>query len=228
MNNYQVAIFDFDGTLCDSEPAITNDIKKTFAHFKKEAPSDTHIQTVMSNGVGMVDTFKMLHPELMSLNMDEVNTWLDTYREIAKETPRPLFQGAEEVIKQLKQEQIKVVIASNNIESNIIKSLKNNNLDKEVDLVLGISDEYPMKPHPDIFNHHILPQYSAFPLNDFIMVGDTATDIQFAQNSGIDSCWARFGIGYEEDCQALGPNYTISNITDVLPILLGAKSHISR
>ena len=61
-----------------------------------------------------------------------------------------------------------------------------------------------------------------------IMVGDTSTDIQFAQNIGIDSCWAKYGLGNEEDCYSLAPNYCIDSITDVLPIVLGSKHHIHR
>lgn len=228
MNNYQVAIFDFDGTICDSEQAITNDIKKTFKHFNKEVPSDTHIRTVMENGVGMIDTLKMLHPGLMAIGESEINKWLDTYREISKKTPRPLYNQANEVIKELKKEGIKTIIVSNNTEANIKRTLKESDIESDIELILGISDEYPLKPHPDIFNHHILPKYANFPLREFIMIGDTSTDIQFAQNIGIDSCWARYGIGHEEDCQALGPSYTVSNINDVLPILIGTKSHISR
>ena len=228
MNNYQVAIFDFDGTLCDSEDAITNGIKETFQHFKKQAPSDTHIETVMSNGVGLIDTLKMLNPQLMSIGESTLKNWVNIYREVSKDTTRPMYDNAAEVIEQLKKEQVKIIIVSNNSEENIKKTLKENQIEKDIDLILGVSDQYPLKPHPDIFNHHVLPQYASFPLNDFIMVGDTATDIQFSQNVGIDSCWARYGIGHEEDCQALGPNYTVSDITAVVPILLGTKSHISR
>lgn len=228
MNNYQVAIFDFDGTICDSEQAITNDIKKTFQYYNKEVPSDTHIRTVMENGVGMIDTLKMLNPSLMAIGESEINQWLDTYRKISKKTPRPLYNQAEEVIKELKKEGIKTIIASNNTEANIKRTLQEADINSSIELILGISDEYPLKPNPDIFNHHILPKYANVPLKEFIMIGDTSTDIQFAQNIGIDSCWVRYGIGHEEDCQALGPNYTVGNITDVLPILIGTKSHISR
>ena len=49
---------------------------KTFEHYKKMAPSETHLRTVMSNGVGMVDALKLLNPELMAT--DEARTGVVT------------------------------------------------------------------------------------------------------------------------------------------------------
>ncbi|MBT4885016.1 MAG: HAD-IA family hydrolase [Legionellales bacterium] len=228
MNNYQVAIFDFDGTLCDSDNAIITDIRTTFDHFKKAPPSDTQLKTVMENGLGMYDTLKLLNPELMTISNNKIEEWIAVYRDYSKKTPRPMYENAASAIESLAAENIKIIIASNNTEKNIQKTLKKNKIDSHIELILGISDQYPLKPHPDIFNHHILPKYGTFPTDSFLMIGDTATDLQFAQNIGIDSCWAKYGIGNSDDCDALIPNYTIANITDVLPIVLGTKSHIKR
>jgi len=228
MNNYQVAIFDFDGTLCKSDEAIITDIKTTFDHFKKTPPSDTHLKTVMENGLGMHDSLKLLNPELMTISNSKIEEWLAVYRNYSKKNPRPMYENAASVVESLAAENIKIIIASNNTEKNIEKALKECKIDKHIELILGISDQYPLKPHPDIFNHHILPKYAAFPVDSFLMIGDTATDLQFAQNIGIDSCWAKYGIGNPEDCDALIPNYTITSVDDVLPIVLGTKSHIKR
>lgn len=224
MHPYHVALFDFDGTLCDSCDAIVADIEATFAHFGKPYPQKAHLMTVMENGISMSESLKMLNPELMASGPSLLESWLDTYRQISRQNKRPMFEGVGTVIKALKEADIKVLIVSNNTEANILRSLKRIKLEKYVDEIFAISEDYPLKPDPQVFQHFILPAYATFPASSFLMIGDTATDLQFAQNIGIDSCWAQYGIGNTEDCEALNPLYRVNALTDVVPVLLGTQS----
>ena len=228
MQPYHVALFDFDGTLCDSCDAIIADIQATFAHFGKTCPHRDHLMTVMENGVSMTESLKMLNPELMASGPSTLELWLTTYRQISRKTPRPMFDSAVAVIKALKAADIKVLIVSNNTEANILRSLKRAKLEKQIDQIFAISENYPLKPDPSVFQHYILPAYATFPSHSFMMIGDTATDLQFAQNIGIDSCWAQYGIGNVEDCEALTPTYRVTELSDVLPVLLGTQSQTQK
>jgi phosphoglycolate phosphatase len=228
MQPYQVALFDFDGTLCDSCDAIIADIEATFAHFGKPCPQRAHLMTVMENGISMTESLKMLNPELMASGPALLKSWIDTYRQISRKNKRPMFEGVATVIKALKDADIKVLIVSNNTEANILRSLKRVKLEKHIDQIFAISEEYPLKPDPSVFHHFILPAYATFPSNSFMMIGDTATDLQFAQNVGIDSCWAQYGIGNTEDCDALNPTHRIHSLMEVVPLLLGTQSQTQK
>ena len=228
MINYPVAIFDFDGTLCASDAVIFSCIQKTFSHYNKRPPSETHVRTVMANGVGMVDALKLLNPELMASSEEKVQAWLTTYRKFSKDMKRPLYDRVVEVLKALHQENIIITVISNNTEANILKVLKENHVHNLVKRIIGIEEGGAIKPDPDVFHQRFMPHFDNHTMRDFIMIGDTATDIQFAHNVGLDCCWVKYGIGQHEDCQALAPKYAISHIEDILPIVLGTKSPLSR
>ena len=200
MINYPIAVFDFDGTLCASDAAIFACLQKTFEHYKKMAPSETHLRTVMSNGVGMVDALKLLNPELMATDEARVQEWLQTYRRFSKAVKRPLYDKVVEVLKQVHAANVIITIVSNNTVANIQTILKENHIQNLVSCIIGI--ESGQRNHTPMFFMIALPLYPNRPTSD-LMIGDTATDIQFAQNTGMDCCWVQYGIGHTQDCQAL-------------------------
>lgn len=228
MNKYQVAIFDFDGTLCNSVAAITASIKETFKHFGLQEPKDTHIETVISNGVGILDSLKLLNPSLMCSDDITVTNWIEAYRATTSKFEKPLYNNVSKVLRGLKESGISCIIVSNNTVENITACLEKNGLADCISAVYGISEKYPLKPDPKVFLEHIVPNNTEASRTDFIMFGDTATDIQFAQNCGIDVCWVSYGCGIADDCSSLIPNYSIETPIEILPIILDEKSHITR
>jgi phosphoglycolate phosphatase len=227
MNNYRVAVFDFDGTLCSSESITFNAIKKTFEHFKLQPPTDEAIEIVLANGASMTDSLKMLSPSLMNADNTTIEAWLDNLHAIVENEKIPMYAGSSKVIKSLHESGIEIIIVSNNTAENITRILKQNKLMKFVNTIFGCTNSTASKPNPNIFLQNIYPEYN-YPISKFIMIGDTSTDIQFSQNAGINCCWAQYGYGNPENCLALSPTYTIANILEVVPIIIGSKSHLSR
>ena len=227
MHNYKVAIFDFDGTLCSSAEANVTAINKTFKHFKIKPPTDDTIDFVLTNGAGMEDTLKMLNPSLMSGDSETLDAWMAVYYEIVDHENCPMYAGASKVVKSLHESGIEIIIVSNNTTENITHILKKNRLMKFVTKIFGSDDCDYVKPNPNIFLQSIYPEYH-YPISEFIMIGDTSADLQFAQNAGIHCCWAQYGHGNAENCLSLSPTYTIANVSEVVPIIIGSKSHLSR
>ena len=89
MNNYQVAIFDFDGTLCASKETTVDCIKATFNSFKHSIPAEDNIQTVLENGLHIMDCLKMLNPDLMAVDTQKIDSWLERYYTLSQDTTCP-------------------------------------------------------------------------------------------------------------------------------------------
>ena len=51
---------------------------------------------------------------------------------------------------------------------------------------------------------------------DFVMVGDTAADIGFAQAAGIASCWVSYGYGDADTCRSMKPDFVVDTLSDLL------------
>jgi phosphoglycolate phosphatase len=92
-----------------------------------------------------------------------------------------------------------------------------------VDWVLGDEPGIPKKPDPVLFNEHIFPRYANVDRERILMVGDTDVDIQFARNSGIASCWVRYGYGDAKKCERLMPEYQASGIVEI-PSFVGTAA----
>jgi phosphoglycolate phosphatase len=54
---------------------------------------------------------------------------------------------------------------------------------------------------------------------EVLMTGDTHADILFAKNCGLTSCWAAYGFGNRSACEALQPDYTIQQISELLELV---------
>jgi len=150
--------------------------------------------------------------------------WLETYRAVyntESEELATLFPGAEELLTMAAAQNKTVVVISNKGFDILEKSLIRLGMRQYVALVLGDSPDrvLPLKPEPALFTQLIQHRFPAISASATLMVGDTATDLLFARNSGIAACWASYGFGSEADCLPLHPAYRIDSLPELLPLL---------
>ncbi|KAL4924838.1 HAD family hydrolase [Aspergillus undulatus] len=58
---------------------------------------------------------------------------------------------------------------------------------------------------------------------DVLVVGETKEDIEFARGVSAKVCWCQFGNGDVEECEALGPDYVVDGLEEVMRILEQGK-----
>ena len=59
-NRYDVILFDFDGTLCDTREAVKACLMATVEGLTGRAPSDAEVTAVVGGGLSIRDTFRAL------------------------------------------------------------------------------------------------------------------------------------------------------------------------
>ncbi|HEY6375047.1 MAG TPA: HAD hydrolase-like protein, partial [Edaphobacter sp.] len=59
------------------------------------------------------------------------------------------------------------------------------------------------------------------------VVGDTETDILFAKNANLLSCWATYGYGDARRCKALSPDFELHKLTDLPALITTSPSRAS-
>ena len=101
-------------------------------------------------------------------------------------------------------------------------------IDQYFSLVLAADDVTNQKPDAALYEQHIVPCSDTFRLKAeatrppaperVLVVGDTATDIEFAVNIGAPSCWAAYGYGDQSRCVALQPTHRIADILELRTI----------
>ncbi|HEX8427989.1 HAD family hydrolase [Hymenobacter sp.] len=218
---YSLLLFDYDGTLCDTQRAIKHSMRRTFEIMGYPTPNEALMDEAVGRGLLLPEMLLWLHapgtPPLPAV-------WVDTYRAIYNteaEELVTLFPGTEQVLAATAANNQTLVVVSNKGLPLLENSLSRFGLRHYFSLVLGDTPDrqLPLKPDPAMFTHVIQPRFSAIGPGATLMIGDTTPDLRFARNCGISSCWASYGFGLENDNLPLQPTYRISSLPELLPLL---------
>jgi phosphoglycolate phosphatase len=221
MSGYKVIIFDYDGTLFDTRPAIFHCIQRAFAACGRPIPALEAIAGTVSTGLPLQETFFVLDKNLR-IERAALNEIVKIYRRIYLDEGAPLtkpFVGVRDALKDIHARGIKCVVVSNKGIAAIRRSLDQSQLSSCLDLVFGDEAGLPKKPDPAIVVDHILPRYAPLRRERMLVFGDTEIDILLAKRTGIPCCWASYGYGETERCRQLKPEHEISSI-EQLPALV--------
>lgn len=216
MSQYKLIIFDFDGTLAITDKAIISCIAKTFENFNIAPPGADTIRATI--GINLPNTFKLLYP---AIEESAIPTWVETYRSFYRtegEKQLDLFPGTKQLLQLASKSGLSLGVFSNKHVSFVNLFLEKLRIHGLFDLILGDNGQIMQKPNPTIFYSIIKPLFPELDNSQVLMVGDTAVDLQFAKNAGIDSCWAAYGYGDRTECLALQPTFVIDNISELAAI----------
>ena len=213
MSQYKLIIFDFDGTLAITHKAIVFCFTKTFESYNITPPSaDTIIGTI---GINLPNSFKILHPAIEESAIPE---WVETYRSYYRtegEKQVELFTGTKQVLQLARQSGLSLGVFSNKHVNFVNVLLNNLRIHSFFDLILGDNGQIIPKPNPAVFHSIIKPLFPELDNSQILMVGDTAIDLLFAKNAGIDVCWAAYGYGDRAQCIALEPTFEIGALSEL-------------
>jgi phosphoglycolate phosphatase len=221
MRAFKAVIFDYDGTLFDTRPAILHCLQRTFELSGRPKPPLESMLRAVGSGIALQDTFLILDDALQS-DRAALHERIETYRTIYQDEGTALlkpFAGTREILRELHTSGTKCLVVSNKGSAAIHRSLDDSRLSSFVDLVLADEPGLPKKPDPALVTDHVLPRYAPMQSRQILMVGDTATDILFARASGMPCCWASYGYGDVERCRRLTPDYEISSIEELLRLI---------
>jgi phosphoglycolate phosphatase len=221
MSGLKVVVFDYDGTLFDTRPAIIHCIRRAFAACGRPMPALEAVAGAVRTGLPLQETFFVLDKNLRA-ERAALNEIVKTYRKIYLDEGAPLakpFVGARDALQDIHARGTKCVVVSNKGIAAIRQSLDKSQLSSFVDFVFGDEPGLPKKADPAILRDHVLPRYGQLQMEQMLVVGDTEIDILLAKRAGIPCCWASYGYGETERCRQLKPEYEISSIEE-LPALV--------
>jgi phosphoglycolate phosphatase len=220
---FEVILFDYDGTLFDTRPAIVHCILSAFARSDRSIPSVDQVASAIGSGLPLRGTLLRLD-ETLRLDTEALDTLVATYRQIYLDESAPLlrpFPGVADALGRLHALGKKSLVVSNKGVAAIHRSLEQHRLSALVEMILGDQPGLPAKPDPALVSEHVLPRYGQITKRQMLMIGDTEVDIVFARQAGISACWAAYGYGESERCLKLQPEHQISDVAEI-PELVGA------
>ncbi len=176
----RLVVFDWDGTLMDSEARIVACIQAAFREVGEIPPSAEAARNVI--GLGLDEAMAMLWPSADPLQRRGV---VERYRArflVEDATPSALFPETQPVLSWLSRHGFLLAVATGKSRRGLDLALSSTGLHQAFH-ASRCADETFSKPHPEML-HQIMDQLGVA-ASDTLMVGDTEYDIQMAHNAGV-------------------------------------------
>ncbi|OTP12573.1 hypothetical protein A5844_000806 [Enterococcus sp. 10A9_DIV0425] len=171
-------IWDFDGTLFDTYPAMVEGAEKALRHFDVVL-SKKEIYRIMKQ-----ESTQTLRKQY-GLSEEEFGPLFHQYEQESTLLSAP-FEDTEKVLRILKERGAKHYILTHRNTASTWNLLEKFGIENLIDEVIGIDQDFPRKPAPDAINYLI----ATFELMkaDTLMIGDRRLDILAGKNAGILTC----------------------------------------
>ena len=214
--NKRLVIFDFDGTLADTNALITKTMMMTIDEMGFE--KRTRQQCASCIGLPLADCFKSLFPI-----SDEVSALCAaTYRRLFEINNVPgmveLFPHVFETIQQLHAQGCVLTIATSRSHLSVAQFLRDFELSPYITYVLGADDVERAKPDP--FPVQKTMNELGFPPEETLVVGDMVFDILMGQRAGAKTIGVTYGNGTLADLQECRADYIIDDFAHLLHVVV--------
>lgn len=207
---YELIIFDWDGTIIDSQAHILSSMKKALSELSLNIPGEDELRHII--GLSLDRAIQALFPELDELKVQRV---ADAYRKYffadSSETSE-LFDGAADIIRDLHASGYYLAVATGKGRRGLDIALDKTGLSHYFHIT-RCADETRSKPDPMMLDE-ILTDLD-LDVNQAIMVGDTSYDIDMAVNIRMDSVAVTYGMHDRPHLENSHPTYLIDSINQL-------------
>lgn len=217
-NRFNLIVFDWDGTLMDSEARIVACVRAAIQDLELPHLEDGAIKNII--GLGLREAIDTLYPgsdEQVHRNM------ADRYRYhflTGDPTPSELFDGSKETLEALYDAGYLLAVATGKGRVGLDKVLQETGLG-DLFHATRCSDETFSKPHPQMLLE-LMDVLGAEP-QETLMIGDTEYDLLMAKNAGTDALGVSYGVHEVERLEKHDPLDILNAIVELNDWL--AQSH---
>jgi phosphoglycolate phosphatase len=189
MKNYDLLIFDWDGTLANSAALIVSTMREAIAALNLPPREDHQIAELI--GLGFNDGLRRLYPEF---DPQQVMRLILRYREGAPTNAytAPLFPGVLDSVKALHAEGYTLAVATGKSRIGLDRSLTIHQELPPLFTLTKCADETADKPDP-LMLREILAE-TGVPVERALMIGDTEYDAAMAQAIGMPMLGVACGV----------------------------------
>nr|WP_276570132.1 HAD-IA family hydrolase [Thiocystis violacea] len=182
-------VFDWDGTLMDSEARIVACLQAAFADLGLAEPTREVARDII--GLGLEEAMERLLPSGDAALRAELVVGYRRHFLVSDPTPSVLFPGALEMLDWMTGQGYRLAVATGKSRQGLDKSLAETGLGR-VFHATRCADETLSKPNPRML-FELMDELGAHP-DETLMVGDTEYDLQMASNAGVRSLAVSYGV----------------------------------
>lgn len=207
---YEVIVFDWDGTLMDSEAKIVNCICAAATDCALPVPARAAARSII--GLGLTEALQRLFPDRSEAERARL---VDRYREhflIKDRTSMPLFPGVVAGLERLAARGHLLAVATGKARRGLERVLDETGT-RHLFAITRCADEAFSKPHPQML-HDILEHTGVEPARA-LMIGDTTFDMLMARNARVPGLAVSYGVHDRAVLLECGPLGCLDSFEDV-------------
>ncbi len=216
---YRLLVFDWDGTLADSEQRIVAAARSAIETLG--LPPRSHEQVREIIGLAMSEACRILFPDMPKR---QESRFIACYREYYLRntgTPVPLFAGAEATLRALVERRYRLAVATGKGRRGLDRDIASHALDALFSST-RCADEAPSKPHPQMLVD--LMDELDVAGDETLMIGDTAYDMEMARNAGVAAVAVSSGVHDRQRLLEFDPLAVLDSVAE-LPAWLSDQAH---
>lgn len=206
-------IFDFDGTLADTDKGIIGTFQATLDKMGIARVPEEKIKSVI--GLPLKQNFTIG----AGLSDEDADRAVTIYRElfmgIALQTVS-LFPGVEETLKALSERGIPMAIASSRSGNSLKELARVLGIDRYIpqDHIFGVESVARPKPAPDLV-YAVLARLGAKP-EEALVIGDATYDLEMGRAAGAHTCGVTYGNQSAAQLMTACPDYLLDDLRKLI------------
>jgi phosphoglycolate phosphatase len=184
----KLLVFDWDGTIVDSVPQIARCKRYLAKQYNLPEPDENTVKSVL--GKDFKQALEICYPTASKMALNQLASDFHVLMR-TKNYQSEIFPNVELILRQLrKRKGLFLAVATSKAVVEMESALKYTKLKGLFDMVCS-GEDYESKPDPSML-YCLMDKFEATP-QETLMIGDTTTDICFAQNAGVDVVAVDFG-----------------------------------
>ncbi|MDQ1316070.1 MAG: phosphoglycolate phosphatase [Pseudomonadota bacterium] len=206
---FDLLIFDWDGTLMDSAGVIVDSIQRACEDIGLATPSDRASRQII--GLGLLQALQTLLPDLPE---DDYPRLVERYRHhyLGRDDQIPLFAGVNRAIPELHASGFQLAVATGKSRLGLSRALEASGLGPWF-AATRCADQTHSKPHPAMVLE-LIDELDADPARTLV-IGDTSHDLLMASNAGVASLGVTYGAHEADDLHPHAPLALMDSFSEV-------------
>jgi len=206
---FDLLIFDWDGTLMDSAGVIVDSIQRACEDIGLPAPSERASRQII--GLGLIQALQTLLPDLPA---DDYPRLVERYRHhyLGRDADLPLFAGVASGIRDLHAGGFTLAVATGKSRIGLDRALEASSLGAWF-AATRCADQTHSKPHPAMVLE-LITELDADPARTLV-IGDTSHDLLMASNAGVASLGVTYGAHEAGDLHPHAPLVLLDSFAEV-------------
>lgn len=207
---YSLVVFDWDGTLMDSTPAIVAAMQAACRDLGLPVPPDEVASWVI--GLGLDDAMRTAVPTLRD---DQWPAFAERYRfhYLTRDPELRLFDGVESMIEDLANRGVRLAVATGKSRRGLDRALRATGL-HDAFHTTRCADETHSKPHPAMLLE--IMEELDIEQRETVMIGDTSHDLNMATNAGVHGvgvCYGAHPLDELKECSAAALLHSVDDLS---------------